>query len=40
MINYHLNIAYALKTVLPTYYEMTLHSGIETPCYSYMELNN
>ena len=40
MDNYHLNIADALKTVLPTYYEMILHSGIETPCYSYMELNN
>lgn len=29
-----------LNTVLPTHYEMTLHSGISTPCLSYMELGN
>ena len=40
MINYHKELVAALETVLPTHYEMTLHSGIETPCISYMELNN
>ena len=40
MINYHKELVNALKTVLPTYYEMVLHSGIETPCISYMETNN
>lgn len=40
MIDYHENIVTALKTILPTYYEMTLHSGIKTPCISYMEVNN
>lgn len=40
MINYHIELSKALETVLPTYYEMTLHSGLETPCISYMEINN
>ena len=40
MINYHKELVSALNTVLPTHYEMTLHSGLETPCISYMELNN
>lgn len=40
MINYHQELVSALKTVLPTHYEMTLHSGLETPCISYMELTN
>lgn len=40
MIDYHKELVASLKTVLPTHYEMTLHSGIETPCISYMELNN
>lgn len=40
MINYHSNLVSALKTVLPTYYEMALTSGIKTPCVSYMETNN
>lgn len=40
MINYHENLITALEVILPTYYEMTLHSGINTPCISYMELNN
>lgn len=40
MINYHSNLVAALKTVLPTYYEMALNSGTATPCISYMELNN
>ena len=40
MINYHTEIVKALNKVLPTYYEMILHSGLAIPCYSYMELNN
>ena len=40
MINYHSNLVTALKTVLPTHYEMILHSGLKTPCISYMEINN
>lgn len=40
MINYHTNLVSALKTVLPTHYEMTLTSKTETPCISYMEINN
>ena len=40
MVNYHKELVSALSTILPTYYEMTLHSGLETPCISYMETNN
>ena len=40
MINYHKELISALGTILPTHYEMVLHSGLETPCISYMELNN
>ena len=40
MIDYHKTLVNALKDILPTYYEMVLHSGIDTPCISYMELNN
>lgn len=40
MINYHKELVAALSNVLPTHYEMTLHSGLTTPCYSYMETNN
>lgn len=40
MIDYHKEIKSALETILPTYYEMALKSGLATPCYSYMELNN
>lgn len=40
MINYHNELVKALKTVLPTHYEMTLTSQTETPCISYMETNN
>lgn len=40
MIDYHSNLVNALNTILPTHYEMTLHSGIPTPCISYMEINN
>lgn len=40
MIDFHKELVASLETVLPTHYEMTLHSGLETPCISYMELNN
>lgn len=40
MIDYHSQLVKSLKTILPTHYEMTLHSGLKTPCISYMELNN
>lgn len=40
MIDYHKQIKTALETILPTHYEMFLHSGLETPCISYMELSN
>lgn len=40
MIDYHKELVAALEKVLPTHYEMTLHRGLETPCYSYMETNN
>lgn len=40
MIDYHSTLVSALKTILPTHYEMVLHSGLETPCISYMEMNN
>jgi hypothetical protein len=40
MINYHNHLVAALNTILPTHYEMVLHSGLATPCISYMENNN
>lgn len=40
MIDYNKEMVSALKTVLPTYHELTLHSGLKTPCISYQELNN
>lgn len=40
MIDTNKDIVKALSKILPTYYEMVLHSGIETPCISYMELDN
>lgn len=40
MIDYNTNLITALNTVLPTHYEMTLTSKTNTPCLSYMELNN
>lgn len=40
MINYHSTLVSVLNTILPTHYEMTLTSKTQTPCISYMELNN
>ena len=41
MVDYHANLVNALKTIgIGVHYEMTLHSGLATPCISYMEMNN
>ena len=40
MINYHTTLVSKLNKILPTHYEMVLHSGLTVPCLSYMELNN
>ena len=40
MINFHTDMVAALNKILPTHYEMVLHSGLTTPCISYMELTN
>jgi len=40
VIDFHTELASALEKILPTYYEMALHSGLAVPCISYMELNN
>ena len=40
MINYHETLVSALNSILPTHYELFLHSGLDTPCISYMELDN
>lgn len=40
MIDYHKELVSALKSVLPTHYEMTLKRGTATPCISYMETND
>lgn len=40
MIDYHTQVRDGLNTILPTYYEMALRSGLAVPCLSYMETNN
>ena len=40
MVDYHSNFVEALKTVLPTHYELTLTKDTKTPCISYQEGNN
>ena len=40
MIDYHGDLVAALNTILPTHHELVLHSGLATPCISYMEINN
>ena len=40
MVDFHSEIVNALGTILPTYYELVLVAGTETPCISYMERNN
>ena len=40
MINYHSKLVSALNNILPTHYEMALTQTTQTPCISYMEMNN
>lgn len=41
MYNAHPEFVEALKTIgLPVHYEMTLHSGLATPCISYINVQN
>lgn len=41
MIDYHAKLLASLKEIgIPVHYEMTLYSGLSTPCISYMELSN
>lgn len=40
MIDFNTNIVEALKTILPTHYELKLSSGTKTPCISYQERSN
>jgi hypothetical protein len=40
MIDYNKTLVGVLSQILPTHYEMKLTSKTETPCISYMELNN
>jgi hypothetical protein len=40
MIDYSKELVKALNTILPTHYELRLHSGIATPCISWQERNN
>ncbi len=40
MIDYNATLVAALRTILPTHYELTLTRGTEVPCISYMETNN
>lgn len=40
MIDITKSLIDALKTVLPTYYELAVSSGTATPCITYQERNN
>ena len=40
MIDYTTALVEALKTILPTHYELKLSSGTKTPCISYQERSN
>ena len=40
MVDFHPSLVSALKTVVPTYYEMALTSNASVPCISFMESNN
>lgn len=41
MYDAHKELVSALKTIgLPVHYELVLHSGLDTPCISYMSLRN
>lgn len=40
MTDYTPQLVEALKTILPTHYELKLSSGTKTPCISYQERSN
>lgn len=40
MIDYTPTLVEALKTILPTHYELKLSSGTKTPCISFQERSN
>ena len=40
MIDFTPTLVEALKTILPTHYELMLSSGTQTPCISYQERSN
>ena len=40
MIDYGKELVATLETILPTYHELVLHSGLETPCISWQERDN
>lgn len=40
MIDYSKELVSALNSVLPTYHELALTSGLKTPCISWQERNN
>ena len=40
MIDFTPTLVNALKTILPTHYELTLSSGTQMPCISYQERSN
>lgn len=40
MYNYNKELVAQLDTILPTYYELFVDSTTETPCITYLELNN
>jgi hypothetical protein len=40
VIDYSKELVAALKTILPTHYELFLNSGTKTPCISWQERNN
>lgn len=40
MVDYSKELVSALGAILPTHYEMALTQGTQTPCISYMEMNN
>jgi hypothetical protein len=40
MIDYDKQFVAVLENILPTHYELKLHSGLKTPCISYQERDN
>lgn len=40
MVDYSTELVKALKNILPTYHELKLTQGLDTPCFSYQEANN